>query len=157
MLLGQITILQDKYPTSMFLYYTCISSAAKQTWQYTYGNNSVDIHYNMIVEFFPGFDRSISGFDRFIPGFDRFILACIPVTGTLPHTIQMHNSQWNVYCFALWCHSWKIQLTPIQAPRLLSMPQAVDCDAQAVTPGSDRSHSGFVNSMQAEPSEKAVV
>ena len=49
--------------------------------------------YNMIVVFFPGFDRFIPGFDRFIPGFDRFIPASIPVTGTLPSTIQMHISQ----------------------------------------------------------------
>ena len=41
-------------------------------------------YYNMIVVFFPGFDRFIPGFDRFIPGFDRFIPAGIPVTGILP-------------------------------------------------------------------------
>ena len=41
-------------------------------------------NYNMIVVFFPGFDRFNPGFDRFIPGFDRFIPASIPVTGTLP-------------------------------------------------------------------------
>ena len=52
-----------------------------------------DINYNMIVVFFPDFDRFIPGFDRFIPGFDRFIPASIPVTGTLPPTIQMHISQ----------------------------------------------------------------
>ena len=48
-------------------------------------------YYNMIVVFFSGFDRFIPGFDRFIPGFDRFIPASIPVTGTLPPTIQMHK------------------------------------------------------------------
>ena len=48
----------------------------------------------MIVEgFFSGLDRFILGFDRFIPGFGRFIPASIPVTGTLPLTIQMHISQ----------------------------------------------------------------
>ena len=49
-------------------------------------------NYNMIVVFFPGFDRFIPGFDRLIPGFDRFIPASVPVTGT-PPTIQMHISQ----------------------------------------------------------------
>ena len=54
--------------------------------------------------FFPSFDRFIPGFDRFIPGFGRFIPASIPVTGTLPPTIQMHISQYNVYCFVFWNH-----------------------------------------------------
>ena len=58
--------------------------------------------HNMIVVFFPGFDRFIPGFDKFIPGFDRFIPAGIPATGTLPSTIQMDISQENMHCFVFW-------------------------------------------------------
>ena len=41
----------------------------------------VKSYYNMIVVFFPGFDRFIPAFDRFIPAFDIFFSATIPVTG----------------------------------------------------------------------------
>ena len=40
----------------------------------------------------------------------------------------------NIYQFWEQIFLWKIKLTPIQGcPRLISMPQAVDCDPQAVT------------------------
>ena len=111
-------------------------------------------HYNMIVVFSPGFDRFIPGFDRFIPGFDRFIPASIPVTGTLP--LQSKCTLVNKMCIVLYFEiilfeinifylkkhlsilrtnifAEKIKLTPNQGcPRLISMPQAVDCDPQAV-------------------------
>ena len=59
----------------------------------------------------------------------------------------------NIHQFSEHKFSW-IQLTPIQRfPRLIPMPQAVDCDPQAVTV----SQSSVVNSMQEEPSEIAVV
>ena len=31
------------------------------------------LYYNMIVDYFPGFDKFIIGLDRHIPGFDRFM------------------------------------------------------------------------------------
>ena len=58
-----------------------------------------DKYYDMIVVFFPGFDRFIPGFDRFIPGFDRFIPASIPVTETLP--IQSKCTLVNKICIVL--------------------------------------------------------
>ena len=113
----------------------------------------------MIVVFFPGFDRFIPGFDRFIPGFDKFIPASIPITGT-PPPLQSKCTLVNKMCIVLYFEIilfhfiWKnflikqkhlsilrtnifaekITLTPIQGfPRVISMPQAVDCDPQAVT------------------------
>ena len=57
-------------------------------------------YHNMIVVFFPRFDRFIPGFDRFIPGFDRFIPARIPVTGTLP--LQSRCTLVNKICIVLY-------------------------------------------------------
>ena len=55
---------------------------------------------NMIVVFFPGFDRFIPGFDRIIPDFDRFIPASIPVTGTPP--LQSKYTLVNEMCIVLY-------------------------------------------------------
>ena len=110
--------------------------------------------------FSPGFDRFITGFDRFIPGFDWFIPDSLHVTGTLPLQskctlvnkmcivlyceIILFNLIWNKYflflkkIYQIWDQNIfadkKIKLTPIQGcPCLISKPQAVDCDPQAVT------------------------
>ena len=87
-----VVIIQQSLIGSMKTINWC---GASQVWDF-------ERYYNMIVVFFPGFDRFTPGFDRFIPGFDRFIPASISVTGTLPPTIQIHISQYNVYCFVFW-------------------------------------------------------
>ena len=91
------------------------------------------------------FYRFISGIDRFILSFDRFIPASMsPYNSKCTSVSKMcivlyfviisfqflnkHFIRTNIFL------NWKIQLTPIQGfPRLISMPQAVDCDPQAVT------------------------
>ena len=136
-------------------------------------------HYNMIVVFFPGFDRCIPGFDRFIPGFDRFIPASIPVTGTLPlqsnctlvnkmcivlyFEITLFDFIWNKYFLfkkktlinsenKYFCWKNKVYTNPRLPP---SHFNATGCRLWSA--GSDRSQSSVANSMQKGPSEIAVV
>ena len=120
---------------------------------------SLDMTYGMLLFIITWLLCFSRGFDRFIPGFDRFIPASIPVIGTLP--LQSKCTLVNKICIVLYCEIilfnflmkivfhlkknifqiWdqnifaeKIKLTPIQCcPCLISMPQAVDCDPQAIT------------------------
>ena len=109
----------------------------------------------LLCFFLPGFDRFIPGYDRFIPGFDRVIPASIPVTGTPPPPPPYNpNAYKSIRCVlfctlkSFYCVLFEVffylkkninshNLFPEKYswgwPRLLSMPQAVNCDPRAVT------------------------